>query len=82
MREALDGRLFVTIREAANLLGLCQNTVRAAIYDGRLCGARMAVNGPVRIWIRELAQFICACEAKSLPMRAPPRRKKPNRKWS
>lgn len=67
LKDALGGRLFATIAEAANLLSVCPNTIRNAIYDGRLTGARMARNGPVRIWVSELAAFITACEAHSLP---------------
>ncbi len=66
LKDALSGRLFATIAEAANQLGVCQNTIRNAVYDGRLIGARMVRNGPVRIWVAELARFIMPCEAQSL----------------
>ena len=67
LKDALGGRLYASIAEAANQLGVCPNTIRNAVYDGRLIGARMVRNGPVRIWVEELARFICQCEQNSLP---------------
>ncbi len=67
LAELVGGKLLITVKEAAQALGLHPNSIRKAIYAGSLTVNRRSPNGPIRIRIRELARWILDGERLSLP---------------
>jgi excisionase family DNA binding protein len=77
-RPAVTGGRYLTVKDAAQRLGVHENTVRRAINDGRLAAAHVGKRGAWRIEPNALDQFV---EASRLERSEPtPKRARRQRK--
>ncbi len=61
-----DGRLAVTVAEAAQLLGCSRHTVYRIIRDGKLQVVRLRAKGPIFIAVSALRDLVASSQESAV----------------